>query len=341
MGRAERAKGDSALDVLYLSASGQGWGPVDVLASLAAESLNGKLIKVVDTGEASKFKKLASLLPRKRSTGRRLLVIAAAPGLLAHAARIQHWWPGYESVAAWVIDSFWTDRVSRFAQMGRHFDHFFVTDKSLVNEWRAITKSPVSWLPWGADTLAVTQDMQAARPTDLLRMGRQPQAWDDDDSNREAAAALGITMQGRPPMGATGEANQRIVRNALAQSKYVLAFHNLVSPAEYTHPTRSYVTGRWTDALAAGATLVGAAPENAPDILWDGATVEISPIDRADALLRVRELVDAWTPEQALSQNRKARRALDWRWRLQELVEVLGWERTPALDRELGLLSST
>ena len=43
----------------------------------------------------------------------------------------------------------------------------------------------------------------------------------------------------------------------LAQAKFTLSFSNLVSPDVQTHPKREYITGRWTDALSAGATVVG------------------------------------------------------------------------------------
>ena len=38
------------------------------------------------------------------------------------------------------------------------------------------------------------------------------------------------------------------------------AFSNAVSPAPYTHPSREYLTGRWTDSLASGATTAGITP---------------------------------------------------------------------------------
>lgn len=325
-------------DLLYLSAGGTGWGPVDALVALAARVLEAELLVVADNGEVSPAAKLSSLLPRRRGKGRRLLVVAANPALLAYAARPRHWFPGYESVAAWVIDSFWTERISRFALAGRHFDHFFVTDKDLVAYWQGVTSTPTSWLPWGTDTMAASIDVRSERAIDLLRLGRQPEAWDDDEMNQKEGTALGLRVGGRPPMGATGEANQQIVRDALADSKFVLAFHNLVSPAAYTHPTRSYVTARWTDALAAGATLVGAAPANAGDILWDGATVEISPTDRGAGLAAVRELVDGWSPEDAAYQRAQAQKLLDWRWRVAELVDVLGWGNQPLVDDELQQL---
>src|SRR5690606_2233875 len=135
--------------------------------------------------------------------------------------------------SAWVIDSFWTDRISRFARQRRHFDHLFITDRDLLDEWRLTTRAEVSWVPWGTDTLAVEPDAGEDRPVDLLRVGRQPGPWDNDELTRSRAAAVGLRMEGRPPMAADSHINQARVRTALLSAKFVLAFSNLVSPADY------------------------------------------------------------------------------------------------------------
>lgn len=330
---------DSQLEVLYLKPGGTGWGPVDLLASLAARLLDGELTTLDDPGRASLSARAAALTPRRRAPGRRLLVIAASPALLAYCARRQYWWPGYSQIVAWVIDSFWTDRIPRFASIGRHFDHLFITDKDLVPEWASATKTPVHWLPWGSDVLSVDAEaVGVPRRVDVQRLGRQPRAWDNDERLVSMAKGFGLAARGRPPLARTGLENQRVVRQALLESKAVLAFHNLVSPAAYTHPSRSYVTARWTDALAAGATVVGAAPSNAPDILWDGATLEVSPDDIASGLGQVAEWLHNWSSAVAMQQHREARRRLDWRLRLAELSAVAGWGQTITLQTELAQL---
>lgn len=327
------------LDVLYLAAAGAGWGPIDELATLTARLLQGRLLTVRDRGEVSLARKATSLLPRIHGKGRTLLVIAANPALLAYAARPSHWLPGYERTAAWVIDSFWTERISRFAIGGRHFDDLFITDRDLVDEWAERTSTPTHWAPWGTDTLAFPNSPHD-RPVDLLRLGRQPPAWDDDAALLLEAASHGLRAAGRPPMGRTGAENQRIVRDALASTKFVLAFSNLLSPAPYTHPTRDYITGRWLDALAAGAAVVGAAPHNASDVLWDGATIEIDPEDRDAGLHTVAELTQHWLPESALLRQTMAQVHLDWRHRLASIANELNIHPTPDLEIERSQLAT-
>ncbi|WP_431794558.1 glycosyltransferase [Micrococcus luteus] len=315
-----------SIDILYIRPGGSGWGPVAQLAMLTAKVLGGRLAEVEDTGRASMAQRVSLLLPRgPRRRGRRLLVIAGNPAALALAARPSMWWPGYDSTAAWVIDSFWTDRIARIARHRPHLDHLFITDPNLAEEWRSATGRPVDVLPWGADTLAFP-DAAAPRPVDLLRLGRQPAAWEDDNVTGAEAADHGVVFEGRPPASPTPEANQAAVRDALARARLVLAFSNRVSPAPYTHPTREYLTGRWMDSLAAGCLVAGTAPSTATDLLWPGATLEISPNDRAAAWPMIAAAAAAWTPEQAAIQQDRARATVDWRWRLVNLCRILGWD---------------
>lgn len=327
------------LDLLHVRAGGQGWGPVDALVQLSARLLDARLITIDERARPTALQRGASAIPRLLSaSSRRLLVIAPNPAHLAQAARMRHWLPGYASTAAWVIDSFWTERIARFARTGRHFDHLFITDPGLRQEWATLTDAAVSVLPWGADTLAFPlQD--GSRSTDLLRVGRQPSAWDDDAAIARLASARGLRFEGRPPLDPADPAGSyEQVRSALLRTRFMLAFSNLVSPATYTHPTRDYLTGRWTDALAAGAVVVGAAPSNAAQLLWETATAEVSPTDPVVGLERIAELSAQWTPGSARAQQLLARQSLDWRHRLRTLSEVLGLPEPPELTRELSQL---
>ena len=327
------------LDVLYIRAGGNGWGPVDQLADLTARLLEGNLVTLQDKGEVSIARKVLGQLPRHRSGREALLVLASNPAHLAYAARLRHWLPGYRTTAAWVIDSFWSDRISRMAQGRGHFDHIFITDRDLQDEWASATGSAIHWAPWGTDTLAI-KELPAERPVDLLRVGRQPAAWDDDRRTEEAASAVGLTFEGRPAMDPDPEVNQQNVRSALLRSKFVLAFSNLVSPAAYTHPTRDYVTGRWTDALGAGAIVVGVAPRAADRTLGPASTIEIDPGDLSRGLEQIREAVDRWTRSAPEQTHARARARLDWRWRIHEIALALALAPSARFQDELSALGA-
>lgn len=310
------------MDLLYLCKSEHGWGPIDALVDLCVEAFNARLILATDKGRIGRIRRAAARIPSRPRGERTLLTIAANPAQIAAAARLRHWFPGYGTRALWVIDSFWTNRAPRFARDG-HFDHVFITDRDLIPEWREITGAPVHWLPWGSDTLAVQS--YPVKSVDLLRLGRQPAAWDDDAETGVLADERGISFKGRPPMFDDGRRNQQVVRAALAESRTVLAFSNLVSPAGYVHPTREYLTGRWMDALAAGAIPVGVTPASASWTLWDGATVEISATDPRAGLDRLRSFLRSeWSEQLAAETRHRARSMIDWRLRLAELSTVTG-----------------
>ena len=327
------------LDILYIRAGGNGWGPIDQLADLTARLLDGNLVTLQDRGEVSIARKLLGQLPRHRSGDRALLVLASNPAHLAYTARLRHWLPGYRRTTAWVIDSFWSDRISRVARHRGHFDHIFITDRELQEEWASATGSAIRWAPWGTDTLAI-KELPAERPVDLLRIGRQPAAWDDDHRTEEAAAALGLTFEGRPAMDPDPAVNQQNVRSALLRSKFVLAFSNLVSPADYTHPTRDYVTGRWTDALGAGAIVAGVAPSAADQTLGPASTIEIDPSDLSRGIAQIRESVERWSPSIPEQTHAHARATLDWRWRIHEIALALGHAPSTQFQNELALLEA-
>ena len=126
---------------------------------------------------------------------------------------------------------------------------------------------------------------------------------------------------------------------AMAAAKYTLSFSNLASPATYTHPTREYLTGRWTDALASGAVVAGIAPrcEAAEAVLWPGATLDLGTTDRGAGLAVLREAASAWTPREAQLTHAHALERIDWRWRLQEITRTMGWY-APRLEAELDQL---
>ena len=208
--------------------------------------------------------KTLSALPRRRGRDQ-CLIVAPQPAQLNAILTAPGAIRGYERTAAWVIDSFWDDRIPRVARNRGHFDHLFITDSELKDTWQRTTRTPTSWLPFGTDTLAMKP--RRNRPVDLQRVGRQPVAFNDDAEVGAAASALGLVFRGRVPRADTAAGNQRALWNAMARAKFTLAFNNVVSPEENTHPTRHYLTARWTDALANGATVAGmmpAAPRYAP-----------------------------------------------------------------------------
>src|SRR5690349_18401991 len=234
-----------AMKVVCVRPEGRGWDTVDLFAALAADLLDATLVVRIADRIPCRAGQVGALLPRRR-VKEPCLLVAAQPGHLQTMAEVATWRHSYSEVAAYVIDSFWDDRIPFVARSRHLVDQYFVTDGELVGSWRRRTGTPTAFLPFGSDVLR-RGSARPDRPVDVQRVGRQPQAWDDDTAARAAAASLGLEHRGRPPfVDGDADANQRSVMDAMAAAKYTLSFSNVASPAAYTHPTREYLTGRWT-----------------------------------------------------------------------------------------------
>lgn len=324
--------------VVYTDPGGRGWASIEVMARLLASVLDAEFIRLETRPRADRLRRATGRLPRRRATGT-CYVVAPQPAHLGSVLGPAHFLRGYERVVGWVIDSWLTERVPRMAGQG-HFDHLHVTDAELTDFWRDATGVPTTWLPIGTDALGQPEPLDVRR-TDLLRVGRQPTSWDDHATIHALASARGLSFASGPPIVADPFINQGTLVSAMRESKFTLSFTNLVSPAEYTHPTHDYVTARWTDALAAGARVAGARPTCVAGqrLLWDEACLELSPTDPASALDELAEAVAAWRPEHARQLRRRALATLDWRLRFRDLVAPHG--HVPArLDDELEALAT-
>jgi hypothetical protein len=319
--------------VYYTHPGGRGWDTVELLARLAAELLEADLSILDASRDYSRAYVARSLLPRRHSGGP-ALVIAPQPAHLNAALSAVALRRGHDAVFGWVIDSFWLDRIPRVVRTG-HFDRIFITDAELVDAWASTTSTVTEWLPFGSDVLR-RGSAAGDRDRDIQRVGRMPAPWDDDASNREAGAERGLRVGGRTPFFPDAESNQQCLMAAMAGAKFVLAFSNTAAPAEYTHPTHEYLTGRWTDALASGAVVAGIAPvcRATSDLLWPGALLELGTTDRDAGLAIIADAVREWTPQRACHNHRMALERLDWRWRLRTIADRFGLT-TDTLSREL------
>src|SRR5205823_704098 len=314
----------TAMRVIFGIPRGIGWHPITHMVRLLARLLDAELLEVSVTRGVVRWRQLLAVTPRRRGGGI-CVVIAAEPRHLQLLLNHDYLLRGHATVAGWVIDSFWTERIPRAFLCRGHFDRLFVTDRELVEVWQAKTGVATSWLPWGSDVLRLGSG-RAERPVDLQRLGRQPPGWDDDEATRIACERLGLRFAGRPPVRRVASDNQRVVMESLGEAKFALAVSNAVSGADYTHPTREYVTARWTDAISSGATVAGVAPRvaAAKDLLQSGTTLELDSTDLEPGLQRIAEAVAAWSPERAAANHRFALERLDWRWRFRELATALG-----------------
>ncbi len=326
----------SRLRIVYPHAGGRGWDTVTTMVHLSARLLGGEVHQL--GGFPSMARQALGMLPRR--TGRDdCLLICPEPYALTYVLGMDHLLRGHRRVVAWIVDSFWDDRIPHVARHRGHLDHLFITDYELLDSWQRQTGVETSWLPFGADVLGRGRD-DADRPFDLQVIGRQPDPWSDAATTVAAGERVGVRIAPTIPyLDGDPEGNQEGLRRGLARAKFTLAFSNGAAPAGYTHHTREYVTGRWTEALAVGSTVAGIAPRchAAEAQFWPGATLELGTTERARGLDVIGEAVSSWTPQAAVLNYRMALRRLDWRWRLAQLAEALD-RPAPLLDVELATL---
>lgn len=323
---------------------GAGWSPISHMVRMASNLFSSR----VDVVEAARQPPLriraASLLRRRVVNGAEeetCLVVCASPADLLHLIEVPGWRRRFRFAAAWVIDSFWIDWIPRTVRMSMPFDHVFISSGEDIEAWHRKCGVRPSWLPWGTDALDLGSDTPL-REWDLTRVGRQPAGWDDDDLSSSTAETHGIRFRGRPRQLVTDPiGNQSLLMQAYAETKFTLAFSNLANPTNYTHPTREYITGRWVDALAAGATVAGCPPRGSciDSLLWPGATLDLGTTDRATGLNVLGEALSRWTPDAAQLNYTQALARLDWRHRFRTIADMLG-EMPEALANDLRRLEA-
>ena len=305
-----------------------GWSPIRHMSALAAELLDAEVI-ALNRRTPPVIRKITPMINRRTKGGsaqESCLMICSGPEDLFNIVDIRSWRKRFKFLGAWIIDSFWHDRIPTFIRLANPFDHFFVTSLEDVGAWQSMTGAPTTWLPWGADALRLGRGA-SDREWDITRIGRQPPEWDNDLATRTAAELFGIKYAGRPPMeGLTTLQNLKSLMNIYGNSKYVLAFANSANRADYTHPTREYLTGRWVDALACGAIVAGIAPRGPgiDELLWAGATLELGTVRRDEGLRILAAALKTWCPEKAALNHAMALKTLDWRWRFKVLADAYG-----------------
>lgn len=327
----------AALEIWCVTPSSSGgWGPITALARLAGRLLEAPVRFVHPEREYSNLRKAVSLLPGRRAGHRALLLIAAQPGDLLALADARVLVGRYRTIGAWIIDSFWAERLPRFMRSGRHgIDQLWITDKELLGHYRDTTGTRCEWLPWGTDVLAAVRSAHPPRSVDVLRLGRQPALWDDDAANASALAEHGLTYQGRFELADDGEDNQAAVRHQLDRAKVVLASGSLASRSDYSHPTRDYISARFTDAVASGTRIAGSRPQcAAADLIPDEAWIDLELVDRGSDAARIADAVAQHDEARADRLRRAALIGLDWRHRLHAVARRLDTD-TGLLQREL------
>lgn len=330
---------ESRVQIVYTDPGGEGYHPVYYMARLASELLDGELV-ALSSRRATFAEKMSGVLSPRKNGKNACLLICPSPTDLNALLFLENWRKSHGKLVAWVFDSFWVDNVPRWAQYSRVFDHLFVTEHEDLHAWREKIHAPVDWLPWGSDVLRFGSQ-RADRQFELLRFGRQPKEWEDDEINLQRCKDSGLRFHGRPPSRDDPADNERTVMSFLSDTKFSLAFSNRVSQSIQTHSKREYITARWTDSLASGATVAGIPPrcEAARALLWPEALLDLGSVHQKEGLEVLVSATRQWTAERARINYLRSLESLDWRWRLKAISEALCL-RAPRLYEELSRVRS-
>lgn len=328
------------IDLLVSVPADGGWTPVWQMIDLLHQYAGGKLIRIDPQLSQRKRTKILSVIPRyRRKNNRACIVIASDPGIANSALRYFDIYYRYEKVYLWVIDSFWSERIPRFLKKNKIFDKCFVMDSGDISDWKRQIEIPLGVLPWGADVLKINPENLSNKDVDVVRVGRQPEAWSDNQINQKYFTQKSLIYLGSPHIPGGHFKLEEHLEQTLARSKFLLAFNNLSSPAAYTHPTRSYLTSRWVKGISYGAVMLGAIPtsKTALELLPRWVHVEISPTSPKDAVEGITQASEQWDPRLPYALHAYACSVFDWRHRFAEIFSDLGFE-SPNLEQDIKTL---
>lgn len=325
--------------ILYFE-GGLGWQPISYMAHLAANLLEADIIGInANDINYSKINALSSLLGSKSGIDF-CLIIAPSPPQLYSLFNIVGWQKRFCHVSAWVIDSFWHERIPFVFKHFPIVDKYYVMNPEDVKFWERYSNNPIGVLPWGSDVYQLGWRGEY-KDIDILRVGRQPDAWTDDDISKEAAKKYGLSFFGRPPIKSDPIDSQNSLISYMKRARVVVAFSNKINPTGYTKKGVEYVTGRWTDSLSSGALIAGKQPkcDVVSRYFVDPWAINIDGMDIENDLAVISDRLSSIDRDISNDIFSNALKNLDWRWRFKSIVSDMGLESC-RLDRDLEAMSS-
>jgi len=325
------------MNIIYFD-NGVGWHPILHMVLLMSEYFDAdfQIIKSDEYEyEGSIFKKMSWCLKRYKKGSDCLIIVPSASEIEILFTLDKNWRKKFGKVAVYVIDSFWTDRIPWYSKYCNHIDHYFVTSPEDAGSWSEHTNASVSCIPWGSDVLKLGWKKEI-KDIDLLRLGRQPPEWDNDALSQVICSKNKINFHGRPPSAQDPIDTHLLTMSFMKRSKFILSFSNAADSSPYTHPTKEYITGRWTDALASGAVVVGIMPKcrNVIDLLWNSATINIQSTSQDAVINAVIKASTMWNEELATTNHINALNKLDWRWKFKDISKFFDLNERK-LDKDL------
>lgn len=321
--------------IRWVPNSGRGWEPIRHLVHLTKRLLDAEIEEISKSRlQAMRRIRRTLIFPPKFGEDVAIHLAYSPADIATHISN-----PFFDKPVGcrvlWIVDSFWTEWIPK--GLLSNFDLVVYMQSGEKALYDYLSKGRALFLGWGSDVLDLGS-ASGARDIDVLRLGRQPLEWDDDARSAAVARVFGMQFHGRPHQNIS---HAELMRH-YARSRFIVAFSNLVAPAQYTHPTKAYYTARWTDALACGAVVAGIPPHQDIGVssrLWDGALLEFDYIDLERNMEVLSDAVARWSPETARRNYVNALMNLDWRWGIKCLADQLNLV-CPTLEADIHRLQA-
>jgi hypothetical protein len=251
---------------------------------------------------------------------------------------------------AYIIE-LWTPQIpgaADYLRQLRGFDHIFLFSRDAIPAVQDITGVPCSYLPTAVDAeLFAPASPGPARSIDVTSYGRRLPR-----THAQLLAAMDEkrlyysydTISG--PFDVTGHREHRAALAAtLQRSRYAVVYKNNDDPERVSRTAgEESLTNRYFETLAAGAVMLGSAPDGTDfgDCFdWPDAVVPLSV--RSPDVLDVIAALDA-DPERLDKARRTAvaqsLRRHDWCHRWREVLAAAGLQEYPRLGQRLGALEA-
>lgn len=270
---------------------------------------------------------------------------------LAYLPRLTGWQERCRTKVAFVIE-WWTTQVGSttdYLRLLKDFDHVFVFSRSILPHIEEVAGVPASYLPMAVDMRLFAPPVPAPeRCIDVTSYGRTM-----PETHKALVAAMRagrLYYSHSTTSGAFSVADHREHRLQLAaglqRSRYSVVYRNNQHPARAVATAgEESLTSRYFEGIAAGAVVLGTAPD-VPDFTeCFGWTDSVIPIGAPEPdIAAVIEALDA-DPErlQRVSRTNVAEslRRHDWAHRWRTVLQTVGLPPGPALDDRLrGLAAS-
>ena len=250
-------------------------------------------------------------------------------------------------VAACFITEAWDAPPRYLTELLSQFDHIFIGTRHRVEAFARITGRPCSYLPQAADVVRFSPwPNQPSRDIDVCNIGRRSAVTHEALVTLATARRIfyyfdtfaggsGSDHKQRTFRVADPGQHRLLLASLLRRSRYFITNRSRVNEPELT-AGHEEIAGRFYEGAAAGAVMLGEAPNAAhfrSQFGWPDAVIPM-PFDCPD-VGRLLAGLDADPQRLARARHENARQAAlqhDWLYRLEVVFNTVGLDPTPAMS---------